>query len=44
MLTKEAAQHVVYEIMKLYPDAVPTDALSKSFSIVDGRYIECSSD
>lgn len=23
MLTKDSAQHVIYEIMKLYPDAVP---------------------
>ncbi|MCA9766245.1 MAG: endonuclease III [Carnobacterium sp.] len=34
MLTKEAAQHVIYEIMKLYPDAVPTMQYQNPFQLV----------
>lgn len=34
MLTKEAAQHVIYEIMKLYPDAVPTMRYQNPFQLL----------
>lgn len=34
MLTKEAAQHVVYEIMKLYPNAVPTMHYQNPFQLL----------
>lgn len=33
MLTKESAQHVIYEIMKLYPDAVPTMRYDDPFKL-----------
>ncbi len=34
MLTKEAAQHVIYEIMKLYPNAVPTMHYQNPFQLL----------
>lgn len=33
MLAKESAQHVIYEIMKLYPDAVPTMRYDDPFKL-----------
>jgi endonuclease-3 len=34
MLGKEAARHVIYEIMKLYPDAVPTMQYQNPFQLL----------
>ncbi|WP_414839235.1 endonuclease III [Carnobacterium sp. TMP28] len=34
MLTKEAAQQVIYKIMELYPDAVPTMQYQNPFQLV----------
>ena len=34
MLTKEAAQHVIYKIMELYPDAVPTMQYQNPFQLL----------
>ncbi|MBT2732248.1 endonuclease III [Carnobacterium sp. ISL-102] len=34
MLKKESAQHVIYEIMKLYPDAIPTMRYQNPFQLL----------